>query len=360
MQSPIAKGDGQESQKRPRSCESCRALKVRCERDPSMTGPCKRCAKADRNCVFTEPSHKRKKKTDNKVAELEKKIDALTASLIAVQGTKTRVSDNEEDDDSNALKPYDTRLSDSKPGRKRRRSTFERGQDISSPTQFASSAKQIARASLSRTLATPIPPLENSFQNHEYTDVIDRLVLSSTTATEIFHYYREKMAPYLPAVVIPPDATMGDIRREKPILFLAIMSVASGHKYSNIQRTLTREIMQTYADRVVNKGEKSLELIQAMQISTIWHFAEDQNDTRAFQLIQMAAAMAVATKFCEAKRYTTLEFSSQRSAQSLPAEKEKEEVERKRAWLSCYILSGMLVSTICVAKSHANIATAPQ
>ena len=296
-----------------------------------MTGPCKRCAKADRHCIFTEPSHKRKKKTDNKVAELEKKIDALTASLMAVQGSKARLSDNDEDVGDDSPRPYDPILADGKPSRKRRRSTFERGQDLSTPNHLG--AKQLAAASLNHALTTPIPPLENSFQNHEYADVIDRQVLSSATASEIFYYYKDKMAPYLPAVVIPSTATVGDIRREKPILFLAILSVASGHKYSNIQRTLTREITQTYADRVVNKGEKSLELIQAMQISTIWHLAEDQNDTRAFQLIQMAAAMAVATK-----------FSYGNHPQRLSIEKEELQIERRRSWLSCYILSGMSVS----------------
>jgi Fungal Zn(2)-Cys(6) binuclear cluster domain len=74
--------------KRPRACEACRGLKVRCELDTNNPeGPCKRCAKASRNCVVTVPSRKRQKKTDSRVAELEKKIDALTASL---QATKSR------------------------------------------------------------------------------------------------------------------------------------------------------------------------------------------------------------------------------------------------------------------------------
>jgi hypothetical protein len=70
--------------KRPRACEACRGLKVRCEFDPNNhDGPCKRCAKAKRTCVVTVPSRKRQKKTDSRVAELEKKIDALTATLQA-------------------------------------------------------------------------------------------------------------------------------------------------------------------------------------------------------------------------------------------------------------------------------------
>src|SRR5271167_1116217 len=45
--------------KRPRACEACRGLKVRCELDlNNPSGPCKRCTKANRNCVVTVPSRK--------------------------------------------------------------------------------------------------------------------------------------------------------------------------------------------------------------------------------------------------------------------------------------------------------------
>ncbi|KAG5978812.1 hypothetical protein E4U55_005900 [Claviceps digitariae] len=70
--------------KKSRACEACRVLKVRCEPDPSNEGaPCRRCKKAGRSCVVTVPTRKRQKKTDSRVSELEKRIDALTASLQA-------------------------------------------------------------------------------------------------------------------------------------------------------------------------------------------------------------------------------------------------------------------------------------
>src|SRR2546423_12545001 len=73
--------------KRSRACEACRQLKVRCEPDEnSPTGSCKRCTKANRPCIVTAPSRKRQKKTDSRGAELAKKIDALTGSLMARAG----------------------------------------------------------------------------------------------------------------------------------------------------------------------------------------------------------------------------------------------------------------------------------
>lgn len=68
--------------KRPRACDSCRGLKVRCDQErPDQS--CKRCAKANRACITTPPTRKRQKKADSRVAELERKIDALTATLHA-------------------------------------------------------------------------------------------------------------------------------------------------------------------------------------------------------------------------------------------------------------------------------------
>ena len=97
--------------KRSRACEACRGLKVRCDQDdPSQ--PCKRCAKAKRNCVITAPSRKRQKKTDSRVAELEKKIDALTASLNAKkEGGNDRDGADGSDDDGQSAEAYSPKAS---------------------------------------------------------------------------------------------------------------------------------------------------------------------------------------------------------------------------------------------------------
>ena len=83
--------------KRPRACEACRGLKVRCVPEPD--GKCKRCAKAGRQCVVTAPSRKRQKKSDSRVAELEKKIDVLTASLQATKNQQINASESDTSED---------------------------------------------------------------------------------------------------------------------------------------------------------------------------------------------------------------------------------------------------------------------
>ena len=82
--------DGDHDTKRPRACDACRALKVRCDQDVNHPGQsCTRCLKANRPCVVTPPIRKRQRKSENKVVELEKKIDALTATLLSKQQNST-------------------------------------------------------------------------------------------------------------------------------------------------------------------------------------------------------------------------------------------------------------------------------
>lgn len=63
-----------------RACESCRARKVRClPEDPIR---CQRCARSGRECVYTAPEkRRRRKRTDTRVAELEQMVQMLAARL---------------------------------------------------------------------------------------------------------------------------------------------------------------------------------------------------------------------------------------------------------------------------------------
>lgn len=74
--------------KRARACDSCRGLKVKCDFGENA-GPgdsCKRCAKARRACIVTPATRRRQKKADGRVAELERKVEALTQRLSEKDG----------------------------------------------------------------------------------------------------------------------------------------------------------------------------------------------------------------------------------------------------------------------------------
>jgi len=69
--------------KRRRACEACRRLKVQCNFESSKSETCKRCLKAGRRCIVME--RRRRQVIANSVTELEKKLEALTATLKAIK-----------------------------------------------------------------------------------------------------------------------------------------------------------------------------------------------------------------------------------------------------------------------------------
>ena len=354
----IGQGDERNGDsKRPRACEACRGLKVRCEPDPTK-GTCRRCAKAGRQCVVTAPSRKRQKKTDTRVAELEKKIDALTASLHATKDEIPSGDDSyEEDEAREAPTAYAVGhpFPSDKSSRKRRRSEYQENQVETTGTDTSAlngtSSVIMRGTALCQPLPahvvtqssglSPIPPIDPSLPGHEFADVVDRKILDAATAANIFYHYTTNMAKHMPTVVFPTNVNAGEIRRTKPTLFLAILSVASGRDYPDIQQILLREVLRVYADSIVCRGEKSLELIQALQISSIWYLPEDHNDAKPYQLIHMAAVMAMAIGLGRKKRVGKAPFAAlwKDSHQHRNPITDSTTIESRRAWLSCYAIS---------------------
>jgi hypothetical protein len=110
--------------------------------------------------------------------------------------------------------------------------------------------------------------------DHSYID--DRIVaiISTEDAERLFNRYLNEIVPHFPAVPFPPGTTAKQVRTEKPILFLAILS---GTSYgANIphetQIALERELREVLATCMWKNGEKSLQLVQALQVGRLGCF----------------------------------------------------------------------------------------
>ncbi|KKY34119.1 putative fungal specific transcription [Diaporthe ampelina] len=250
--------------KKARACEACRGLKVRCEpvaEDPD--GACKRCAKAGRNCIITQPTRKRQKKTDSRVAELEKKIDALTATLSATKAGQAGASLPAHPEAAPGY--YGAPGTVTLAGQKRR---------YTEPAENGGDASAASRS-------------------HEHPDLVDRGIITINKAAELLDRYNYRMAPHLPGVVFPHNLTVDELRKTRPVLFLAIMAATSSGT-PEIQRVAVRELMQTFADRIVIIGEKSIELVQALTVAVMWYWPPDHlEDLKFYQLVHMAMIMAI-------------------------------------------------------------------
>ncbi|KAF8463168.1 hypothetical protein BDZ91DRAFT_796662 [Kalaharituber pfeilii] len=339
--------------KRSRACESCRGLKVRCEPadEANPFSSCKRCAKTGRECIFIAPRRKRQKKTDTKVAELERKIDALTASVLSVKekAPQPPAPSSARDEDGNhkeaaqkaerhqvdsqqargssiqwgssipdlvaASRSHDSgKFVDGRPMLKRHRNDDEdrsEGEE-NSYARHGSLAVAASLGNTEKTVAAPshdlprgrftIPTNPLLKQNHPeevYQDVVDRGLLSMDVAAQLFNRYVNEMAPLFPGVVFSPHTTALQIRTTQPTLFLSILAIASGTSGSALHSELNKEAIRLLADRVICKGEKSLELIQSLVLNSVWQYPPNNNEEpKLYQLVHMAAVMAMDMGIC--------------------------------------------------------------
>jgi hypothetical protein len=229
------------------------------------------------------------------------------------------------------------------------------GTYVKPPQHFrTSNAKDddaVAMANKANEVRAMLDEVESSFntdgtgrpQAQAYSDIIDRGQISSDIADQLFNYYVDKMAPHFPAVIFPTGTNVTQVRRQKPILFLAILAAAAGPIYPELQLDMTKELMDIYANRIIVRGEKSLEIVQALVVSTLWYYPPEHfEELKFYQLVHIAAVMAIDIGLGKSSRSqpnrsgpATGYFYGNRQRQSLP---DSDSVEARRAWLACYFL----------------------
>ncbi|KIX08061.1 uncharacterized protein Z518_02716 [Rhinocladiella mackenziei CBS 650.93] len=311
-QSPSGNPADPNDLKRPRACEACRQLKVKCEPDDnSPTGSCKRCAKANRQCIVTAPSRKRQKKTDSRVAELEKKIDALTATLAARGRADSDLAVDPAISQAHASQPvrppaYGDQWHGPPPMGTQSPQSLQQGvkRKIANDYDYFGGELHNSSSSSAFKPAAPVPQYQHMYPDPVKAkadpdeavsvDAVERGIVDANTARVCFERYMAEMCEHLPLVVFPPGTNADEVRKSKPVLFLAVLAVASGTIRPDLQPRLISEITRTLADRVIFRGEKSLELVQTIQVTTCFYQPPEKYEELNFnQLIHIAAVMAL-------------------------------------------------------------------
>lgn len=365
-----------EDPKRPRACDSCRNLKVKCELPEDRPDlPCRRCAKTGRECHITPPTRKRQKKEASRVAELEKRLEELT-STVAAQATG-RVSHFASPSDQSSERPPDASSygrhsisflnshspappyhapQDEPPAHKRRRmndSPYPAHPSLpgshgspSTATAQNSATEEASNIELSWAIASDITRFLHHTTPQQFVQRINTLI-PPERAPELLNRYNVEMAPHLPAVVFPPTMTAEQLFKEKPLLYLSVLGAASfGHYEQETSRNAVKEAVGTIADCAVRNGAKSMELIQSMQILALWYKPPEQAEqTNFYQIINIAATMGydlgLNQRFNLAKARRGLMgpakvVAPNRGISMAPVN--SDELESRRALLGCYYL----------------------
>ncbi|KAI0391128.1 hypothetical protein F5Y17DRAFT_461133 [Xylariaceae sp. FL0594] len=328
------------SLKRPRACESCRGLKVKCvQAGEGSDGACKRCAKAGRECVITQPTRKRLKKGDI-VAFLEEKVDFLTGLVKTLSGDRAGVGE--------VLQSIDTltpelvaaalaRNNATGPAMSSASSSAPHPQPPSGLTGLRSRLPDIQGAPASE---------QQSEGELESADVISRGLIAADQASALFRRYNEQMAPHLPAVVFPTGTAMEDVRESKPILLLAVLAAASW-EIPAMGRNLHRELMHILANRLIVQGQKTLELVQTLIVTVIWYFPPDNfEELQFYQLINMAALMARDLELGRGETNLLFPYTWRRHPLRHNPLPDSSSIEARRTWLAVYFLASNVAMAV--------------
>ena len=344
---PHGEGNSEDA-KRPRACEACRGLKVRCEM--ADEGPCRRCRKAGRRCVVTVRSRggERQKKTDTRVAELEKKIDLLAATLQArassdhgpassAQGVAAQRTNASTTASPEAPRPSNTMM-------KSLITAWGVPEGSGTPSQpHTGQKRKLSEAQDSHGGASKTPNLRDSAMEDTYVDIVQRGLITAEYAEALLSKYNNLMMPHFPGVVFPPGETAEHLRSTKPLLFLALMAACTSDSAA-LQKTLVKELMRIIAEKVVCNGEKNLELVQALFVSVVWYWPpESFEELKFYQLAHMGVIMAIDLGLGRVvggsrprHQMPSWAFSS---SPSRPGKVDAESLECRRIWLAQYILA---------------------
>ncbi|KAF2710195.1 hypothetical protein K504DRAFT_430539 [Pleomassaria siparia CBS 279.74] len=286
----------QQEQSLNRACEACRLSKVRCLMNPDLMSPiCQRCAKAGKLCIFAAPAKRRqRKRTDVRVAELEKAVRQMRSLLRSNRISPVEISDHE---------PTDEETEERDERQERESPVADHGRlEGSSTSTTASASAPVPEDKSPNTEKQPdkIPSYnqntcgpKDSLGDFEL-DIIDRGLISHELAEELLDIYRNDLVHESPGVVIPSNWTMSQLRHQKPALFHAVMAAAAHCKGEALSNRLSEEVVFLYARSLFVKGEKSLQYVQALLV-TVAYYSPPSSPAhlQIYRYTTMAASMAL-------------------------------------------------------------------
>ncbi|KAL4778085.1 hypothetical protein BJX76DRAFT_344179 [Aspergillus varians] len=140
------------------------------------------------------------------------------------------------------------------------------------------------------------PAQSQSSPDEKARDVIDKGLVSLDEAAALLDSFLQFMMPHFPFVVLPAQATAAELRKEKPFLFLAILSVSVIDDRA-LKRALDEEMKAAVAERTVLANQPpSLESLQGLLVVLAWsqHQARLQSPPRDFSIyLHLAICLVV-------------------------------------------------------------------
>ena len=259
--------------KRPRACEACRRLKVQCTFSSSEIPHCERCIKANRQCVLTE--RKKRARIGHNVLALERKVASLLRDMDEIRGIGMQTEGQNTD---SSLLPSPENIQESSCSSQGVGQTPDQGGSAGLTQVHGDNS----HATMMQHQPSPVP--NRIFA--EWPEVVRRGAISKEQACKAYDHFVASMLPKFPVIAFERSITALQLQQSRPVLFLAVLSAGSGLFPALVQHALQDELSKTFAERILVGGSKSLELIQALQVGSIWLSAPRRfKDLKHYQLV---------------------------------------------------------------------------
>ncbi|KAF2866657.1 hypothetical protein BDV95DRAFT_598565 [Massariosphaeria phaeospora] len=263
--------------KRSRACEECHRLKIKCDVSTSPEATCERCRRNNLECMPTAPRLQR-----DRINELEAQIQELRIAL----------------------------------------------QDQNSSTTPSGSTTTSGSITTSRS---PGSLLEES-HNHALLSFLDARIPQSKQQDLLYLFAHQAGAAW-PIVRLPME--LDHIRAKSPILLLSVLvcsfTQATQGTELDVHDELVRETMRILGDEIIGRGQRSIELVQALLVTAFWNKVTRKGQQGScYQIVQLAADMAIDIGIAGFSLQPTpvSYFSRHLDSTSL---------EARRTWLACFV-----------------------
>lgn len=225
--------------------------------DDSPNGACRKCIKSKQRCVTHVPVSRQRKKTfksDTRVVELEKKMEALVSAFEATNKHSAAVQ-AKAGSSSNSDQQADT-----------------------------------TNASISLSVLDDNGILK-------VIDLVDQGVMDAATSYRLFEFWRNTLSSRCPLVIIPSSLTAEEVRRQQPILFMCTITAAASVLDPALNDRLVPQTRGVLANRTLCTGTPSLEVIKGLLVHSIYQTPFPgpgrQGDRNFNYLIHSAALMCM-------------------------------------------------------------------
>lgn len=211
----------------------------------------------------THSKTRRRKRTDTRVKELEEKVRGLSMLLENGRGGLGSSAERDTQGMENEDGSRKHRLNE-------KNNPVPTDGDMSPWKGFIDASETRSSTSANSILQSWELIGEDTTQDLKSPDVVERGLLSLNKATELVNRYTSLLMPHYPAVPISCPAY--ELRKTKPILFLAVLAASADTSESVLHFKLNQEIQELYARKITIQGQKSIELIQALSVSILWPY----------------------------------------------------------------------------------------